>query len=154
MVWLMHSVDHLWLDLASSQFSQDRIDLTLWPRIAWTHGCWDYRHESPHLALLHFLLWIRKRLSQTFPRFDASRSGSHVLHSAPAPSNLTLCLHCLWVNFYFTFIFDVTFIDNILYLLKRKIFTTRVMMFIVKKSRLCIFKYIFLEIYIHRYIWV
>lgn len=103
-------------------------DLTLWPRIAWTHGCCDYRHESPpHLALLHFLLWTRKRLSQTFPRFDASWSWSHVLHSTPAPSNLTLCLRCLWVNFYFTFIIDVTFIDNII-LVERKIFTTRVMM--------------------------
>lgn len=131
-----------------------RQDLTLWPRIAWTHGCCDYRHESPpHLALPHFLLWTRKRLSQTFTRFDASWSWSHVLHSTPAPSSLILCLHCLWVNFYFTFIIDVTFIDNILYLLKRKIFT-RVMMFIVKISRLCIFKYIFLEIYIHRYTWV
>lgn len=55
-----------------------RQDRTLWLRIAWTHGYWDYRHESPHLVLLHFLLWTRKRLSQTFTRFDPSWSQSHV----------------------------------------------------------------------------
>lgn len=43
-----------------------------------------------------------------------------VLHSTPDPSDLTLCLRCLWVNFYFTFIFDVTFIDNISILVEKE----------------------------------
>lgn len=128
-------------------------------------GSYSVAQNSLNLWVLGLQAWIW--LCFTFfseqgkacpkPSLDLMLPGAvatFVLHSTPFPSNLSLCLRCLWANFYFTFIFDVTFIGNILYLLKRKIFTTRVMMFIGKKSHLCIFKHIFVEIYIHRYTWV